>query len=403
MADPGRARVVLVSYLAGYPLTPRGARTQAVARALGRHADVRLIGGSGPSDHRNALTQVRDRVLSEFGSRWFVDRFEPWSWRTLARRRFDADVALLIGYPFSPLVVAASALRRAGIPYVVDMSDPWALATPGAPPAGFRERRSAELEVDLWRGAAAGIVTTTGQARNLQRLVPGLDLLVRPNGYSDCGPIPPRRRGHGDAELRIGHFGHLYAPRIDVRGFLGRLAASGRWTRVSFHQYGQDQNGSLRGLPDRVTVETHEPVPWPEVVRRAATDIDVAVVIGNNNSTQLPSKAVEYLTLPVPRLAITAPAARDALSEYVGTKPGWLTLAADDPDPATRVWNHVRREWAANELRPPAEESWERVAEHIAAFVLARLRAVPPGWRSAAGSENGAGERAGARDEVGHR
>ena len=378
-----RPRVLIVSYHAANPLTPRGARSQAAAAALSAHADVRVIAGPDPAGRRLWWHRARDRALFEVGSRWLIDPLEPWSWKALADRSLDADVAMLIGYPFSPLVAAARGLRRHGVPYVVDISDPWALTRSDGQATTLRDRRSATLERRLWSGAAAGIVTTAAQGRDLGKLVPGLDILVRPNGYTDVGAVRAAPRVAADDELRIGHFGLLYAPRVDITSFLRRLVDSGRWRRVVLQQYGQDHYGELRKFEKLVTVQRRDPVPWPEAVRLAAAEIDIGLVVGNTDARQLPSKAIEYLTLPVPRLALTGGQAGDALADYVDDKPGWLTLSVDDPDAATRVWDHIRRRWTGDELTAPADESWQRVAEELASFVL-RKRAGRAGVRAPA-------------------
>ena len=368
-----RRRVLVVSYYAANPLNPRGARTQAVARALSRHADVLVVAGRPRVGHRTWWHRASARALYEVGSRWLMDPHEPWSWKALARRDPDADVALLIGYPFSPLVVAATALRRHGVPYVVDISDPWALTRANGQVATLRDRRSAALELELWNGATAGIVTTEAQAHDLLGRVPALDLLVRPNGYAQIEAVPTRTRRPSDDELRIGHFGNLYAPRLDVAGFLRRVAHSDRWRRVVVYQYGRDHHGELSGLSDLVTVRQREPVPWSEVARLAAAELDLALVVGNKDPRQLPSKAIEYLTLPVPRLALTSGVAGEALAEYVDGKPGWLTLSVEGPDPAERIFQHVAHSWTTEELAAPAHESWTHVADRLADFVLRRI------------------------------
>jgi hypothetical protein len=365
-----RPRVLIVSYHAANPLTPRGARSQAAAAALSAHADVHVIAGPDPAGRRLWWHPARDRALFEIGSRWLIDPLEPWSWKALASRALDADAAMLIGYPFSPLVAAAGGLRRQGVPYVVDISDPWALTRFDGQAPTLRDRRSATLERRLWSGAAAGIVTTSAQGRDLVNLVPGLDILVRPNGYTDVGPVRAAPRAAKDDVLRIGHFGSLYAPRVDITGFLRRLVESGRWRRVVLQQYGRDHYGELRRFEKLVTVQRRDPVPWPEAVRLAAAEVDIGLVVGNTDPRQLPSKAIEYLTLPVPRLALTGGRAGDALAEYVDGKPGWLTLNVDAPDAASHIWEHLRGRWTAEELAPPADESWERVAEKLASFVL---------------------------------
>ena len=90
----------------------------------------------------------------------------------------------------------------------------------------------------------------------------------------------------------------------------------------SSHQYGRDYLAAVRKLSDVITVALAEPIPWTEVRRLAATELDLVLVVGNRDVRQLPSKAVEYLTLPIPRLALTSGQEGDALTAYVETKPG---------------------------------------------------------------------------------
>jgi hypothetical protein len=369
-----RRRILVVSYHAANPLTPRGARTQAVVDALRRHADVLLLSGARLPVRRDWRHRARDRILWEAGSRWMMDPFEPWARKALRRSWHGwhgVDGALLIGYPFSPLAVAAKNLRRRGIPYVVDASDPWAL-TLDPSTATLWHRRRAVAERALWEFAAGGIVTTAGQARALREAMPGLTVLVRPNGYNEVEIPDSSRRIESPGELRIAHFGDLYPPRIDISGFLRRLATSKVWPRIVLYQYGRDHIGMLEELSDVLRVEIRPPISWHDVVRLSATAVDLALVVGNKDARQLPSKAVEYMTLPVPRLALTLGVDGDALSDYVKTKPGWLVLSADAVNPGLVVAQHVRRRWTTEELSPPPEEAWNRVAAEISDFVLQR-------------------------------
>jgi hypothetical protein len=367
-----RRHILVVSYHAANALTPRGARTQAVARALSEHAQVRVIGRQLEAGRRTALHKARDRALVEAGSKWLLDPMEPWSWRTFANRSLEADVALLIGFPISPVVVAARALNRKGVPYIVDMSDPWGSPGLEAHVARFRERRIAGLERYVWTHAEAGIVTTPAQARDVHDIVPDLEVLVRANGYTSVEPTSARTRDENDGELHVGHFGNLYSPRLELAGFLKRVAESRNWSRVVLHQYGRDHDGELRGVSDHVVVRKHELIPWGDVVRAAAADLDIALVVGNKDPRQLPSKAIEYATLPVPRVALTGGQPTDALREYLDDKLGWLVMGVDDPEPGARLWAHVRRDWTAEDLAPPPAESWDCVAEELASFVLRR-------------------------------
>jgi hypothetical protein len=159
----------------------------------------------------------------------------------------------------------------------------------------------------------------------------------------------------------------VFEARLDVSRFLDSLVQSGRWKSVELHQYGPHW-GSVLAKLNSVRVIMHEPVPWDGAQQEAAR-LHAAVVIGNRDRTLLPSKAVDYLTLPVPRIAITNRPPRDALAEYVEGKPGWLSVAVDTPLAASMVHEHLSRSRTAEELTPPASESWDAVAGVISTFV----------------------------------
>jgi hypothetical protein len=94
---------------------------------------------------------------------------------------------------------------------------------------------------------------------------------------------------------------------------------------------------------------------------------------------------VQYLTLPIPRLAVIGEHPADALSDYVRGKPGWLTLPGDaPPDVAARaVASHVRRPWRAEDLLPPAQECWDEVAGMLVDVLLRHTAGAVPSAPSA--------------------
>ena len=370
-------RLVIVSAHAHAPFTPRGERTRALAEGLAGDWEVEVIApppaGSGASSGATAPAPVRAaRTAARLAvETTLLDKWEPWSARRVGPRWSPrADAALLIAYPFSPAIHAGRRLARAGIPYVVDSGDPWNLtaARPTNRPPGLLRARRAEHR--LWREAAGAVLTTAQQAADLEALFGDLSILVRPNGYpveaaeaADWRPREPAGR-----HLRLAHFGMLSAARLDVLPLLRGLAADPRWERITFAQYGDDFVGMLRDAPAGVEVELHRPRPWEAVVA-AAGEYDAVVVVGNHSATQLPSKAVQYLTLPVPRLAVSNGAQDDAMATFARRMPGWLAVRHDDPEAATAVAAHLERRWTPDELRPPAEEGWPAVAATVAAFL----------------------------------
>src|SRR5262249_16840348 len=98
-------------------------------------------------------------------------------------------------------------------------------------------------------------------------------------------------------------------------------------------------------------------------------DYDLALVIGNDNPDLLPSKVVEYLTLPIPRVAIVGDQRGGAIRDYVRDKPGWLVVDPAEGDLPRKISMHCSRQWGAHELAPPRSEAWASVTRKIEDFV----------------------------------
>jgi hypothetical protein len=308
---------------------------------------------------RRAARRARDTVL--------LDKQEPWSWRRFARWRPEADMALVIAPPFSVAARAARRLAGAGVPLVLDLGDPWT-ARAARTPAGIRARRA---ESFAWHHAAGAIVTTHEQASEVRRRRPALPVLVRPNGHAvdlaAAAPAPWAGSAPG-RRLRLAHFGQLYGVRVDLEPFAAGLRASGLWDEIELHLFGEDWDRVLDGVRDHIAVVEHEPAPWSRVVELSAS-YSAALVVGNRGGIQLPSKVVQYLTLPVPRIVVVEDAARDCIAAYVRDKPAWLVCGAADSDAARRVRHHCAHDWSAAELAPPPGESWPEVTSAIEAFL----------------------------------
>ncbi len=385
-------RLALVSGYASRRLTPRGQRTRWLQESLARSWEIELFAlpdqpdAAGPAGAGSGRAPWR-RLAGDAVRSLLLDKWEPWSMRRLGRWQPEVDAGLLIAYPWSPVTYAARRLRHAEIPYVVDAGDPWVLTSPGTDTRFLAKSRSRRAEDEIFAGAAGAVLTTRQQAETIAGLAPDLPILVRPNGYdpppSDAGTAAAsseRDSGH----LRLVHYGMLTFVRVDVAALLERLVAGGRWKSISFTQYGDDHAGMLARAPASVEIELRAPQPWEEVLADAHR-YDLAVVVGNWLTGQLPSKAVQYMTLPIPRLGLSERSSDDALAEYVEGKPGWLGLAKDDPDAAQRVWEHVEHEWGAVELAPPAEEAWPEVAARIGDFVAHCVGAEDTGAAAVAG------------------
>jgi hypothetical protein len=365
--------LTIVAFAADRPMSPRGERALAVAETAAQTADVELI-----TPIRAASLRGRARPLARVAGPVMLDRWEPEAWWTLRNRRARPDGALLVGFPFSPVYWAARWLVQRDIRYVVDLGDPWALTLPPDQRPVMGRMRAARCESFVWRFASAGVVTTQLQADSLRRLFPALPIVVRPNGFRPA--IPPTSTGgrRPVRTLRLAHYGSLYESRLAIAPLLSGLAACGRWDSVIFTQHGEDWTGALRGLPPRVQLQLRASLPWDQVVATAC-EHDAAVVIGNRNPAQLPSKAVQYLTLPIPRVAVVGGQPSDALTDYVCDKPGWTAVRWDAcaEVAGNTVASHLARVWSLRQLAPPASESWREVAAVLVDVVHAHALGGP--------------------------
>jgi hypothetical protein len=392
-------QAIVVSFAGDSRFSPRVQRTERLVSALEREFDFGVERVPGPPGHAaGPLRATLPRRVARRTLRPVVlDAFEIPARVALRGWKPSARGALLIGWPFSPVYIAASHLVAAGIPYVVDAGDSWALTDPEPAPWSrlLPRRRAKSAETFLWRHAAAGIVTTERQARALQALFPGLDLLVRPNGYTPAaGPAVDREdlgAAHDaldrpaplvDCELRLVQFGSVNPVKLPIGGWLSRLRRVAGLTRVRFANYGSvDRPDLLESEDPAVVVEVHEPVEWARACQ-IARSFDAAVVVANTDPAQLPSKSIQYLTLPVPRVAVTASSDPGELGAFAARRPGFIAVDVDSREGVSRLISHLRRAWSDEELSPPAGDSWAAVARHAVGFAIeAWDREAPQGER----------------------
>jgi hypothetical protein len=334
--------------------------------------ELRSSSALHPTPKPSSAARNARKIIARARKRILLDNQEIWSHLNFRSWQPDVDGALLIGWPMSPLVYASARLAALEIPYVLDVGDPWMLTHPTPDLHHPVASRAIRAERRLWARASGAVVTTTGQAEKISSLYPALPILVRPNGYEVVGTTtegddPADLRPRSQDTLSLVHFGTLSPARLDPVATVRRLVDSGRWREVTFAQYGSDWNRVLDSPPG-VVVTRHNPLPWEEVVV-VARKYDAAVAFGYPDSDQMPSKVVQYLSLPIPRIAITSGADDDPMAQYVADKPGWLSCAVDDPRLAERLRDHLSHEWCSAELAPPPSEAWPRVADEIAAFV----------------------------------
>jgi serine acetyltransferase len=180
-----------------------------------RHATVSSE-GLEPDTARASLTaRLRERY---FRVLYFIDDLKKWSWRATgaairAGREHRAALILASAPPHSTLLAGAWVARRLGVPFIVDMRDPWFDVLAIVHPQRRVELRLLRaLERWVMRRAAAVIWTSVTAAALLVEREPTLASRVHVirNGYD--GDIAPALVGTG-GRLSILFAGVLYVRR----------------------------------------------------------------------------------------------------------------------------------------------------------------------------------------------
>ncbi len=387
--------VLLVHRDPGLP-NPRVTRAEWLEKALrdpelGGDGGMRVVRWPRPTPAVPGRTGITERkglrgILGDQAARMFIDRHEPKMWlRGRSIPTDGIDASLVVSMPASPASLAAGRLCAAGIPYVVDQGDPWGIGTEAFRGRGFASRRRKYLECRMWEGAVGGVFTTQSQAEAVLELVPDLPYLIRINGYRPFARVVFEdafaRRKDPDGVLRLAHFGSLKIgtienPRVDAGETLAALAESGLWRRVVFTQFGHLPDGFAGGLSSAgIEIERRDRISWDQAPEVAA-EFDAALVIGNHSfhRARVPSKVIEYLSLPIPRIALTSGVNGDELASVARSLPGYLAGSAADSELAERIDSFLRREWTLDDLLPPVEYRWDRVAADVVQFFLETVR-----------------------------
>ena len=160
----------------------------------------------------------------------------------------------------------------------------------------------------------------------------------------------------------------MYEIRLPIGPWLSKLRRAAGCKTLVFANYGYMPRPKLLQSTDpSVIVESHDPVDWSRVCE-IAQGFDAAIVTGNQDPAQLPSKAVQYLTLPIPRIAVTSGPGSD-LAAFAAERPGFIAVDIDSAKDIALALAHLRRAWSS-ELTPPPGDSWDAVAREIAEFAI---------------------------------
>jgi glycosyltransferase involved in cell wall biosynthesis len=180
--------------------------------AAGLEHPVHRVANPEPSTGDGSRLAARLARLGLVRGRWA----RWWAAGALAAGREalrDGPVAAVLASmsPYASAAVAARLAAEAGVPWIADLRDPWALDEMVVYPSALHRRRAMARMGRELSSADAVVMNTAGAASAVTAAFPGLRRVTSiPNGF-DPGdfrdPPPPPRR---DGVLRIVHTGYLH-------------------------------------------------------------------------------------------------------------------------------------------------------------------------------------------------
>lgn len=274
----------------------------------------------------------------------FPDVGRGWIWRTgrtardlLRHQRFDAVVTS--GPPHSAHFAGRIATAFRSEPLFVDLRDPlyqrkerWAM--PGITSAWARGVL-AGLQRWLFAGVSSVIANTSKLAENMRKTWPGVGVVHMRNGI-DLELLPARTAERLDG-LSIAYVGTVYLNRSftsllaalqSLRQEKPDLAATLKLHVVGYMDPDDLARFKAQLAADGLTemVQIYGTLPRAEALRVLARS-DLALVLAQNQPTQIPAKLYECVGLGVPTLVVTE---TDSAAADEGRRIGAMIVDSED-------------------------------------------------------------------------
>jgi hypothetical protein len=286
----------------------------------------------------------------------FPDHGRGWMIRTAgathkAVREWGPDVVVSTGPPHSAHLAAGIGLRGTGIPWVVDLRDPWVTPRHDHAGTGWSLAVTRRLEASVFRRARA-ILTTTPELREVLRLhYPAATVVWLPNGV-DASRLPTRAV-HPPSGLTVTHLGSVYFnrdPTPVLRAFAMFLArcpaaatAGARLRFVGSVSTGfrpvLEQTLARLGIGEHVEVTGTLPRERALAVLAGST---MALVLAQGQDVMVPAKLYEAVGMGLPTLVVTeADSATGREAERLGT-------AVHRPDDEAGMAATMERAWSGD-------------------------------------------------------
>jgi glycosyltransferase involved in cell wall biosynthesis len=293
-------------------------------------------------------------------------------------RRHAYRLVVSSGPPHSCHVAAAAAVRGRGVPYWVDMRDPWiGRGDVEDRRAGLIQSLAARLERWVFRTGALVLTNSSPYAAGLRDVYPGLVVETIPNGV-DVEKLPAGPPPEPYPEVTLAHVGTIYLKR-DVgtvvsairraQELRGGPPARLRLVGSVAEPYRTQVLRQVReaGLEDAVELTGRLPRPQALDILRRST---FAVVLAQAQRIQVPGKLYECVAMGVPTIVITEP---DSATAEAGRAIGAFVFADGDVEGVARLLASSRPGEVSASLAGGDELSYQARTGSLEALMRRRL------------------------------
>jgi len=280
--------------------------------------------------HTLALLQIPD---GKWG--WYLPAIRA-AEQSLSKSGVDAIFSS--GPPWTSHLVARHLKRKYGMPWLLDLRDPWASFMPAPIVPNWWHHLAKSMEENCIRLSNLVLCNTNRLCHAYQQRYSYLNpakFQTLTNGFGDV--TVPESRKVGSRRVLL-HLGSLYGRRR-IDGFLSALAELVRSQQLdpeSFQVIFQGETDPLylaqaaKIVPDLVRntcVEFRNRINWNQA-RDLLWQADLLLLFQGNQHLQVPAKFYEYLQTGIPILAVTE---EGALTDVLEATESGLWVRPDDP------------------------------------------------------------------------
>ena len=305
-------------------------------------------------------------------------------------RCWRPDVIVSSAVPYTAHLAGAIIARVTSVPWLVDYGDPWVF-DPGHPRRLLRGCIEYFMEQAVLKNARA-VTVTTYATRELylekykvltEERVFVIPMAYQTNMFEIVKPTEDLL-SYGSDALRLIYTGSIRSESRNIQPLLTALASSvqesGAVNQIRFHIMGSVDRQSANSIQSIALGNVVSFDGWVDKQRlaRALLMADVAVLLGNNNTIQIPGKLYEYIGSGVPILYIRNHNQQIDECEAVLSKSGRTYWVISNDENSIKQWilyafSH-RMEIRARHQRglPPLENhTWEARAKDFLKILLA--------------------------------